>query len=143
MLLPPAPETNRRIRVPNSRFGRTPLPGSGMQTAPALDRATLTDPTRPRVLRYRPSEPTRSTASVTIPGDRSVSVRSRSLGRRAAASAHIHPAPHPTSRTRADSGQSTWVASHGNQATGAVPYLTCSRARAASRELSAYWTSRR
>ena len=40
MVLPPAPETNRRIRVPNSRFGRTPLPGSGMQTAPALDRAT-------------------------------------------------------------------------------------------------------
>ena len=38
MLLPPAPETNRKIRIPNSRFSRTPLPGSGSQTAPALDR---------------------------------------------------------------------------------------------------------
>jgi NADH-quinone oxidoreductase subunit H len=38
LVLPPAPETNRRIRVPNSRFTRTPLPGSGVQTAPALDR---------------------------------------------------------------------------------------------------------
>jgi NADH-quinone oxidoreductase subunit H len=40
MVVPPAPETNRKIRVPNSRFSRTPLPGSGTQTAPALDRAT-------------------------------------------------------------------------------------------------------
>lgn len=27
ILMPPAPETNRRIRIPNSRFARTPLPG--------------------------------------------------------------------------------------------------------------------
>jgi NADH-quinone oxidoreductase subunit H len=40
MLVPPAPETNRRIRVPNSRFARTPLPGSGARAAPALDRPT-------------------------------------------------------------------------------------------------------
>ena len=40
MIVPPAPETNRKIRVPNSRFARTPLPGSGLQTAPALDRQT-------------------------------------------------------------------------------------------------------
>ena len=29
MILPPAPETNRKIRVPNSRFARTPLPKEG------------------------------------------------------------------------------------------------------------------
>jgi NADH-quinone oxidoreductase subunit H len=38
MILPAAPETNRKFRVPNSRFARTPLPGSGTQTVPALDR---------------------------------------------------------------------------------------------------------
>jgi NADH-quinone oxidoreductase subunit H len=37
MLLPPAPATNRRIGVPNSRFTRTPLPGSGSTRAPAMD----------------------------------------------------------------------------------------------------------
>jgi NADH-quinone oxidoreductase subunit H len=37
MLLPPAPETNRKIPVPNSRFTRTPLPGGGGASAPALD----------------------------------------------------------------------------------------------------------
>jgi NADH-quinone oxidoreductase subunit H len=39
LLVPPAPATNRRVRVPNSRFNRTPLPGSGVARAPALDRA--------------------------------------------------------------------------------------------------------
>jgi len=38
MLVPPAPDTNRKIRIPNSRFARTPLPGSGTQIAPALNR---------------------------------------------------------------------------------------------------------
>ena len=38
MLVPPAPDTNRKIRIPNSRFTRTPLPGSGTQIAPALNR---------------------------------------------------------------------------------------------------------
>jgi NADH-quinone oxidoreductase subunit H len=38
MLVPPAPDTNRKIRIPNSRFARTPLPGSGTHTAPALNR---------------------------------------------------------------------------------------------------------
>ena len=37
--MPPAPATNRRVRVPNSRFNRTPLPGSGQFRAPALNRA--------------------------------------------------------------------------------------------------------
>jgi NADH-quinone oxidoreductase subunit H len=40
LIVPPAPETNRRIAVPNSRFRRTPLPGSGQAIAPALDRET-------------------------------------------------------------------------------------------------------
>ena len=40
MIVPPAPETNRRIAVPNSRFRRTPLPGSGTSVVPALDRQT-------------------------------------------------------------------------------------------------------
>lgn len=38
-LVPAAPETNRKIRIPNSRFQRTPLPGSGRAGAPGLDRA--------------------------------------------------------------------------------------------------------
>jgi NADH-quinone oxidoreductase subunit H len=38
MLVPPPPDTNRKIRIPNSRFARTPLPGSGTQAAPALNR---------------------------------------------------------------------------------------------------------
>ena len=37
--VPPAPATNRRVRVPNSRFNRTPLPGSGQFRAPVLNRA--------------------------------------------------------------------------------------------------------
>jgi hypothetical protein len=36
MLVPAAPETNRKIRIINSRFARTPLPG-GARTVPALD----------------------------------------------------------------------------------------------------------
>jgi NADH-quinone oxidoreductase subunit H len=40
MVVPAAPDTNRKIRVANSRFNRTPLPGSGVAAAPALDRAT-------------------------------------------------------------------------------------------------------
>ena len=38
LVVPPAPATNRRVRVPNSRFNRTPLPGSGAARAPALNR---------------------------------------------------------------------------------------------------------
>jgi NADH-quinone oxidoreductase subunit H len=40
MVVPPAPATNRKIGVANSRFARTPLPGGGPQAAPALDRGT-------------------------------------------------------------------------------------------------------
>jgi NADH-quinone oxidoreductase subunit H len=36
--VPAAPDTNRKIRIPNSRFQRTPLPG-GRVGAPALNRA--------------------------------------------------------------------------------------------------------
>jgi NADH-quinone oxidoreductase subunit H len=39
LVVPPAPATNRRVRVPNSRFNRTPLPGSGTTRAPMLNRA--------------------------------------------------------------------------------------------------------
>jgi len=39
LVVPPAPATNRRVRVPNSRFNRTPLPGSGVTRAPMLNRA--------------------------------------------------------------------------------------------------------
>jgi NADH-quinone oxidoreductase subunit H len=38
LLLPPAPETNRRVGVPNSRFRRTPLPG-GRVGEPAVNQA--------------------------------------------------------------------------------------------------------
>ena len=37
-LVPAAPDTNRKIRVPNSRFLKTPLPG-GRVGIPALNRA--------------------------------------------------------------------------------------------------------
>jgi NADH-quinone oxidoreductase subunit H len=37
LLVPAAPDTNRRIRVPGSRFDRTPLPGRGVGVKP-LDR---------------------------------------------------------------------------------------------------------
>jgi NADH-quinone oxidoreductase subunit H len=39
-LIPAAPDTNRRIRVPGSRFDRTPLPGRGTGVKP-LDRGEI------------------------------------------------------------------------------------------------------
>jgi NADH-quinone oxidoreductase subunit H len=41
LVIPPAPATNRRVRVANSRFNRTPLPG-GARTAPALNKDAAT-----------------------------------------------------------------------------------------------------
>ena len=35
LILPPPPETNRRLGVPNSRFRRTPVPGSPVISAEA------------------------------------------------------------------------------------------------------------
>jgi NADH-quinone oxidoreductase subunit H len=42
LVIPPAPDTNRKIAVANSRFQRTPLPGRRTGTA-ALDRAAAAD----------------------------------------------------------------------------------------------------
>ena len=41
LILPPAPATNRKIAIPNSRFTRAGLPGRRGVTAPALNRAAV------------------------------------------------------------------------------------------------------
>lgn len=80
----------------------------------------------------------RSTASCTLPGERSESVRCRFCGKSFAAVAQNQPGPHPTSRTLSPGLRGSCHATHGNQPVSAIVYSLFSRARAASLRLSPY-----
>src|SRR5260370_38008748 len=84
---------------------------------------------------------TRSTASATIPADRSVNWSHKLGFTNGVASAQNQPGPQPTSSTLPAWGQSGWAANQADQSP--PPYLVWRLARAVRRVELAYWTPSR